>query len=217
MQSSSDVEPKGMYMRKLCVTAAVAAVLAMPVGASAQAAWDSPLLLPPRPQPGLGIFLADMEGGGLGVLGTWRSTTWDYGLRFGLAEGSGDEDLAVFGGADFMGPINTASSDFPLDIDWVVGAGAGIGDGVRLSVPVGLTLGYSIQGEDARFIPYATPRVVLDAFLGGDDRDEDLDLGIAVDLGLDLRLMRGGALAGKSIRVGASIGDRDALAIGIVF
>ena len=204
-------------MRKLCLTAAMAAALAVPVGASAQAAWDSPLLLPPRPQPGLGIFLADMEGGGLGVLGTWRSSTWDYGLRFGLSEGRGDEDLAVFGGVDFMGPINTASSDFPLDIDWVLGAGAGIGDGVRLSVPLGLTLGYSFQGEDARFIPYVTPRVVMDAFFGRENRDSELDLGIAVDLGLDLRLLRGGAMAGKTIRVGASIGDRDALAIGIVF
>ena len=42
-------------------------------------------------------------------------------------------------------------------------------------------------------------------------------VGVAVDLGLDLRLMRGGPLAGKSIRFGASIGDHDALAVGIVF
>lgn len=204
-------------MRRICLTVMVAAGLAMPGLASAQAAWDAPLLLPPRPQPGLGLFLADMAGGGLGILGTWRSTTWDYGLRFGIAEGSGDEDLTVFGGADFMGLINTATSDFPLDIDWVVGVGAGIGDGVLISVPAGLTLGVSFQGEDARFIPYATPRVILDAAFGNDQRDSELDLGIAVDLGLDLRLMRGGPLAGKSIRFGASIGDHDALAVGIVF
>ncbi|HSJ31365.1 MAG TPA: hypothetical protein VK933_08020 [Longimicrobiales bacterium] len=204
-------------MRRICLTVLMAAGLAVPGLANAQAAWDAPLLLPPRPQPGIGIFLADMAGGGLGILGTWRSPTWDYGLRFGLAEGSGDEDLTVFGGADFMGPINTATSDFPLDIDWVVGAGAGIGNGVLISVPAGLTLGFSFQGEDARFIPYFTPRVILDAAFGNDTRDSELDLGVAVDLGLDLRLMRGGPLAGKSIRFGASIGDHDALAVGIVF
>lgn len=204
-------------MRRICLTVLMAAGLAAPGLANAQAAWDAPLLLPPRPQPGIGIFLADMAGGGLGILGTWRSPTWDYGLRFGLAEGSGDEDLTVFGGADFMGPINTATSDFPLDIDWVVGAGAGIGNGVLISVPAGLTLGFSFQGEDARFIPYFTPRVILDAAFGNDTRDSELDLGVAVDLGLDLRLMRGGPLAGKSIRFGASIGDHDALAVGIVF
>jgi hypothetical protein len=204
-------------MKKLCLMALLVIGLVLPARANAQAAWDAPLLLPPRPQPGLGIFLADVHGGGLGVLGTWRSTTWNYGLRFGLAEGSGDEDLTVFGGVDYMGPINTASSDFPLDIDWVLGAGAGIGDGVRFSIPLGLTFGFSFQGEDARFVPYFTPRVIVDAVSGNDNRDSDMDLDLAVDLGLDLRLLRGGPLAGKSIRFGATLGDRDALAVGIVF
>jgi hypothetical protein len=203
-------------MKKLCTTVLLAAALVLPAGASAQTAWDSPLLLPPRPQPGLGIYLADMHAGGLGVLGAWRSSTWNYGLRFGLSEGSGDEDVAVFGGVDYTGLINTATSDFPLDVDWLFGAGAGISDGVRFSVPLGLTLGVSFQGEDARFVPFMTPRVVLDAFFGNDVRGNDLDLDLAVDVGLDLRLMRG-PLAGKSIRFAASLGDRDALAAGVVF
>jgi hypothetical protein len=203
-------------MKKLCTTVLLAAALVLPAGASAQTAWDSPLLLPPRPQPGLGIYLADMHAGGLGVLGAWRSSTWNYGLRFGLSEGSGDEDVAVFGGVDYTGLINTATSDFPLDVDWMFGAGAGISDGVLFSVPLGLTLGVSFQGEDARFVPFMTPRVVLDAFFGNDVRGNDLDLDLAVDVGLDLRLMRG-PLAGKSIRFAASLGDRDALAAGVVF
>jgi hypothetical protein len=198
------------------MTVLLAAALVLPAGASAQTAWDSPLLLPPRPQPGLGIYLADMHAGGLGVLGAWRSSTWNYGLRFGLSEGSGDEDVAVFGGVDYTGLINTATSDFPLDVDWLLGAGAGISDGVRFSVPLGLTLGVSFQGEDARFVPFMTPRVVLDAFFGNDVRGSGLDLDFAVDVGLDLRLMRG-PLAGKSIRFAASLGDRDALAAGVVF
>jgi hypothetical protein len=203
-------------MKRIHSSAAVMIALLIPCGASAQTAWDSPLLLPPRPQPGLGIYLADMEGGGLGVLGTWRSTTWNYGLRFGLSESSGDEDVSVFGGVDYSGMINSASTDFPLDVDWVFGIGAGIGDGVRVSAPLGITLGYSFQGEGARFVPYLTPRVILDALFGGNS-DDELDLGIAVDLGLDVRLLGGGAFAGKSIRFGASLGDRDALALGIVF
>lgn len=203
-------------MRKFCLTLLVGA-LAMPTALRAQAAWDSPLLLPPQPQPGLGIFLADMDGGGIGILGTWRSSTWNYGLRFGLAEGRGDEDLTAFGGVDFTGSVNSASTDFPIDIDWVLGAGAGIGDGLRISAPAGLSLGHSIQGEGARFVPYIIPRVVLDAFLGS-DRDDDIDLGFALDIGLDVRFLTGGGpFTGRSIRFGASLGDRDALALGIVF
>ncbi|HEX6307119.1 MAG TPA: hypothetical protein VFZ69_02960 [Longimicrobiales bacterium] len=204
-------------MRKLRSSVVLLVAFLIPSGVRAQAAWDAPLLLPPQPQPGLGLFLADMDGGGLGVLGTWRSSTWNYGLRFGLSEGSGDEDLAVFGGVDYMGFINSASTDFPVDVDWVLGVGAGISDGVRISAPAGVTLGLSLQSETARFVPYLTPRVVLDAFLGG-NADDDLDLGLAVDIGLDVRLLGvGGPLSGNSIRFGASLGDRDALALGIVF
>lgn len=203
-------------MKRFCLGILIVTLTSLPAAVSAQVAWDSPLLLPPRPQPGLGIFLADMDPGGLGVLGTWRSSTYNYGLRFGIAEGAGDEDLAVFGGVDYLGTINTASTDFPLDVDWLLGAGASVGDGLLLSAPAGLTVGHSFQTEGARFIPYVTPRVIFDAYFASGD--SDLDLGFAVDVGLDVRLMgSGGPFAGRSIRFGASIGDRDALALGLVF
>lgn len=205
-------------MRTICVAGLLLAALALPRAASGQTAWDAPLLLPPRPVPGLGLYLTDMHGGGLGVLGAWRSSSWNYGLRLGISDGGGDEDLAVFGGIDYMGPINTASSDFPVDIDWVLGAGMGISDGVRVSLPAGLSFGLSFQGEGARFVPFVTPRVILDAFLGSDRRDDNLDLGLAMDLGLDMRIMSGnGPFAGRSIRFAASVGDRHAVGVGIVF
>lgn len=205
-------------MKKICLIAMLVAAAALPSGASGQTAWDAPLLLPPRPAPGLGLYLTDMHRGGLGFLAAWRSSTYNYGLRGGISDGGGDEDLAVFGGVDFMGPVNTASTEFPIDVDWVLGAGLGISDGARLSVPAGLSLGFSFQSEGARFVPYLTPRVILDGFIGGPDRGDNLDLGFAMDLGLDLHVLRGGGpLAGRSIRFGASLGDRDALGIGIVF
>jgi hypothetical protein len=203
-------------MKKTCLIVAI--LMAAPPGVRAQTAWDAPLLLPPQPAPGVGVYLTDMHSGGLGVLGTWRSSTWNYGLRLGISDGGSNDDLAVFGGVDYNGPINFASSDFPLDLDWVLGAGLGISDGVRLSVPLGLTAGLSFQSEGARFVPYLTPRVILDARFGREDRDSDLDLDVALDIGLDVRLMGGtGPLAGRTIRFGASLGDRDALGIGIIF
>lgn len=189
-----------------------------PAAAAAQTAWDSPLLLPPQPEDGFGIFLMDMHSGGIGVMGTWRSPSWNYGLRAGISEGAGGEGVAVFGGIDYMGPVNRASDDFPLDIDWVFGAGVGISNGVRVSLPLGLTTGHTFRGQGAAFTPYLTPRVVLDGWFGSERRGENLQLDFAVDVGLDLRIFGGGGpLANTTIRFGASIADRSAVGIGLVF
>jgi hypothetical protein len=191
-----------------------------PAAASAQTAWDAPLLLPPRPADGFGIFLTDMHRGGIGVMGTWQSPVWNYGLRAGISEGPGRDGLAVFGGIDYSGALNRADANFPLDIDWVFGAGLGVSDGVLLSFPLGLTAGHSFRGQGGVFTPYVTPRVVLDAAFGRDAPNDRSHVGLdlAVDLGLDIRILGGGGpFGGTTIRFGGTIGDRSALALGVVF
>jgi hypothetical protein len=200
-------------MRKGVLALAVAAVLA-PGAAAGQIAWDSPLLLPPRAQPGFGIFLVDVHGGDLGVMGLWRSPSWNFGVRGGIAEARGD-DIGVYGGIDFEGALTRATEEFPLDIDWVFGVGVGVAEGALISLPLGLTVGHQFEGDGVGFLPYVTPRVVLDACLDcgrGNDDDDDISLDFAVDLGLDLRLTRAFV-----IRFGATLGDREGVAIGLIF
>jgi hypothetical protein len=181
--------------------------------AAAQIAWDAPYLVPPAAPPGFGIYLMDVHGGSLGLMGAWRSRTGGYGLRAGIAE-SRDDDVGVFGGVDFSGRVHRANANFPLDVDWVFGAGLGVADWVRVSVPLGLTLGHTFRGDGATFVPYITPRIFLDAAFDDDREDDtDTDLGLAVDLGMDLRFARSGFI----VRFGASLGDREAVAIGLVF
>ncbi|CAN5721514.1 hypothetical protein BH23GEM9_BH23GEM9_12730 [soil metagenome] len=196
------------------------ALTLMPCMAQSQTAWDSPLLLPPRPADGIGIYLVDMSGGGIGLMGTWRSPVWNFGVRAGMSEGGAGDELAVFGGVDFMGPVTTATADLPVDVDWIVGAGMGINDGARISFPAGLTASHSVQTEGARFTPFITPRIVLDGFIGGErrERSRTVDLGFALDIGLDLRLTGiEGPFAGSTIRFAASVGDRSAIGIGLAF
>lgn len=182
----------------------------------AQVAWDAPLLAPPQPPAGFGIFLMEAADGDLGVMGTWRGRPGGLGLRFGVAEDAPFDDAAFFGGIDVSGIITRANTDFPLDLGWVAGAGLSGGElGVLLSFPVGLSLGRTFTSPDATFTPYVTPRVVVDAFFRDDDGpgdDDDLDLEFAADLGIDPAFQRT-----WSIRFGATLGDRDALAIGISF
>jgi hypothetical protein len=191
------------------------ALLMLGIGAgqgSAQAAWDSPLLLPPLARDGIGVFVMDAEGGGIGLMALYRSPIWNYGLRAGIAESGRDNRISVFGGIDYAGTITRATPDFPLDVEWVFGAGLSFDETIRVSVPVGLTTGHAFRADGATFTPYATPRIVFDGYIGGERPGRRNALELAVDLGLDMELA-----AGFTVRFGATIGRREAVALGIHF
>lgn len=200
-------------MRKRLVWLVFALMVGGAGPAAAQVAWDSPLLLPPAPPAGFGIYLVEAAGGDLGVMASWRGRGSMFGFRGGIAEQEFTEDIAAFGGIDFSGRLTRASADFPLDVDWVAGLGLGVGDDATLfSVPFGVSLGRRLDAEGATFTPYGTPRLVVDACLDcpGDD---DIELDFGLDLGVDIALRQGWA-----IRFGVVLGDdREALAIGFLF
>jgi hypothetical protein len=200
--------------RKRAIMGLLAGIFFLPpLSAEGQVAWDGPLLSSPSAPSGWGVYLTDpSHGSGIGVLGTWNGGG-PLGFRLGLAEGRRD-DLAVYGGVDLAGALVRASSDFPLDMDWVTGAGLGVGDAMLLSFPLGLSLGRAVSADGVWFNPYVTPRVVLDAWMGTSRPRDELDMRIAVDLGIDLAFDPGWA-----IRFGATLGKRNvrALAVGASF
>lgn len=199
-------------MKKYVLAMALGAVLATAGQASAQVAWDAPFLTPPQAQPGLGLYLADPSVGDIGFVGTWRAPgkSRNLGFRLGLANDWRDE-LSVFSGVDVSGALTRATTDFPLDVDWVFGAGLGVGHFAFISFPLGLSVGHTFVGDGVRFTPYMTPRVALDARMGGGIKS-DIDMSFSVDLGLDIAFQ-----PTWRIRFGGSFGDRDAVALGIVF
>ena len=199
--------------RHVALASLVTAFMLAPNPASAQAAWDAPMLLAPGAPAGFGIHLVDPgRGAGIGALGTWRANPAPVGLgfRLGVVEGRFD-DVALVGGVDVAGAIARTDSEVPVDIMWFAGAGLGLDDDVLLSFPVGIAAGVSFEGENVQFRPYIAPRFILDAFLG-DEVDDDLDLGIAAEIGLDLQFAQPWA-----IRASGSFGDRESVSIGIVF
>jgi len=202
----------GTNLRRKAIFCLIAGIFFLPPrSAEGQVAWDAPLLSSPSAPAGWGIFLTDpSHGSGIGVLGTWNGGG-PLGFRLGVAEGRRD-DLALYGGVDLAGAIVRASSDFPLDLDWVTGAGMGVGDAMLLSFPLGLSLGRAVTADGVWFNPYVTPRVVLDAWMGSSRPRDGLHMRLAVDLGIDLAFDPRWA-----IRFGATLGDRDALAVGVSF
>lgn len=200
-------------MSRILCAGLVAILLALSAGSNAiaQTKWDSPMLMPPNPMGKLGVYLVDPADLNTGVLATYRPAG-KLGFRLGIADGPGQDDLTIFGGAEMTRILRPASDDFPLDIAWFVGAGAGLGDYTIISVPVGLTLGNTITGDGVNFTPYFGLKVAMDVYLGDARPRDDLDMDIAVDLGIDLQFQ-----GGWIIRFGGSFGDRGAVAIGLVF
>jgi hypothetical protein len=180
--------------------------------ARAQIAWDAPLHVGSATPAGWGLYLIDAAGGtGVGVLSTFRGQDGPgLGWRLLLGEDQ-DGKLSVAGGADYSGMLIRHRDDFPVDLFWVTGAGVGIGEAVLVSVPLGLGVGRALETDDIRFHPYLTPRVILDAPLGGGG-DAEMSLGFGVDLGVDLNFDPGWAF-----RFAATLGDRNAMSIGISF
>lgn len=192
---------------------AVSLVATLSTPTSAQVPWESPLLIGPASPGGVSLFLID-PGEGLGAMGQWQAsgTGRPVGFRIGLAE-THDDRISVFGGVDFTGHLLSHSADFPLDVIWVTGLGVGVQGDAVLTIPFGVSMGRLVTEEGFWFHPYLAPRLVVDAYLGDDETDQhshdDLDLGFALDVGADFSFTGSWA-----IRLGASVGDRDGLAIG---
>jgi len=197
-----------MKIRVLALT--LGCLLGLAAEARSQVVWDSPSLIPPRAPAGTGILLVDAHRAGVGVLGTWRGTPLGMGLRLGIADG---DDIAVFGGLDFVSPLMRASPAFPLDLSWFAGVGAGYDEWAVISVPFGLTIGRTFGAPDVQFTPYLAPKLIADAHLDrGPGDDNELELNFDVDLGFDVRFQPGWRL-----RLGAGLGSRSGLAFGLVF
>ncbi len=191
------------------------ASMLVPAAASAQVAWESPMMMGPGTSGGLTVLLLDGAGArDWGVMGIWRlgPTPGGMGIRGGVAEDHSG-DLALFGGVDVSGQLAWHDDRFPLDVIWMAGAGAGVSSGgVLLSVPAGVALGRVIRNEQLQFTPYVGPRLALDVFFGDDNVEDDVELGVAVDLGFDLAFS-----PSWTLRFGSSIGDHDAVAVGVAF
>ena len=185
--------------------------LAMAAPAAAQLPWDGTTSLAPDSPEGLGISILDPgDSGDFAVEGMWRRSPAPvgFGVRAGVGEDFAD-DIAVYAGVDLSGTILTPTSDLPIGMIWLFGAGASVGEEVWAAFPVGLSVGANLESEGISFRPYVVPRIDLDIMSGPGD---SMDLNAAVDVGLDLEFDPSWV-----IRFSAAFGDRDAIKIGVTF
>ena len=190
--------------------AAIILTAALAVPASAQIAWDSPALISPVAPAGVSLFLMDASGGELGGLATYRHEAGPVGLgyRFAVAdEGGADSGVAVAAGFDVSGFLSRGVEGSEVDVVWWSGGGVGVGNETVVSIPLGIVLGWTGSGGDVILSPYGGGHLILDF---STLESNTIDLSGVADLGLDLVLP-----SGWIVRFGATIGDRDAIALGV--
>lgn len=204
-----------MFKRSLIFTAALTATFTG--NASAQAGWDAPTFFSPRPMDDVGIYAfktnAASIGDPTGLKLIWRqSGNLNLGVHAGTAD-LGNVGEAILLGGEFYGPLSGATASTGLVMSWGLGAGAVFGDDyIDLSVPLGVSIGMNLGTGGVSLLPYVHPRVSLDvsSFGSGANEVTDTNLGLSVDVGVDVGLGERFIL-----RAGGSFGDREAYGAGL--
>jgi hypothetical protein len=199
----------------LAATLGALALLALP--ASAQLAWDTPRLLGPNVPDGFGVHwlrAGALPGDGDALLVTWAPPGLPAGmsLRGGGGRGAGG-DVAGFGGVDVSAPLTERRPGLPVDLSWNAGAGLGVGQWVLFSVPVGLSAGRAWSSGAVWIAPYVSAGLALDLRVGDEAPDKEFEVQPAADVGVDLSLDRARRV---TLRAAASLGDRQAVAVGVL-
>jgi len=202
-----------MQLRSLLVCASGIAFTAPAL--TAQIAWETPRLLGPESPEGFGVHwlrAGTLPGDGNAVLVTWDlpGLPRAIGLRGGAGDGS-DGSASVFGGLDVRTELTRHRPGQPVDVSWTVGVGLGVGDYGLLTVPVGISAGRSWTSGSVWLAPYAGVGIALDLRMGGAAPQDEFVVQPSADLGVDLALDRGRRLV---LRAAASLGDRQAIAVG---
>ena len=181
----------------------------LPAALTGQVAWEGPSLVSPYAPGGLSVFLVGADpGGALGAMAQWRTTrgALGWGYRGGVVQDDADQAV-VFAGVDVSGVLARSVEDADVHVAWWSGLGAGVGDEVLVSIPLGLVVAWQGLGDGTVFSPYAGGHVTLDLATG---EGGDAALDGSLDVGLDLTLT-----SGWIVRFGAALFGRGSLGVGI--
>jgi hypothetical protein len=199
----------------LPVLLALALSLASVDPAASQFVWDTPRMIGPESPGGLGVYW--MRSGALpgdsdAVMGTWTLPGFGgaVAVRGGGGRGVAGEP-AGFGGVDVRAPLARHDDRQPIDLEWTGGVGAGVGQYVLISAPVGVAAGRSWASGSVWFAPYVYLGIALDYAFGDAAPDDEFDVQGSAGVGFDLALDRGRRFV---IRTSAALADRQTFAVG---
>ncbi len=204
---------------------AASAVLLCAVPASAQF-YSYPAFQPPQiADREFNFAVADGGRSGTSLLVQWReglSRGSEFRLDAGIAdpEGRGASSRLILGGS-WGYQLHQGSNDVPLAIQFTAGLGGSFGGGQSLlRIPAGLSVGHRFDLEGGiSVMPFAHPRISLDTCNEcGRNGRRDTDIGVDVDLGVDVRFTRAIAVRAAAMLGGSDFqGRQDAVGIGLIW
>lgn len=162
---------------------------------TASAQIFTPTYMSPAMSSDLGIYVSDGPGD-FALEGIWRQGMggMDLGLRAGLVD-VGDAALTI--GGELRTPLGLATA--PLNVAITGGIQGMIGEGEALGIQAGLSVGHTFIADQLALTPYIHPRI---AVINGFAPDDDGDVDVLADVGLDVDLS-----SGLSVRLGIAISD----------
>lgn len=205
-------------MNRIVKVAACVLVLAAVVGApaAAQIVWDTPRMIGPESPRGFGLYW--LRAGALPEDNDAAFVTLampgfggSVSVRGGAGEGVAGE-IAGFGGVDLRAPIARHTDTQPLDIEWTGGAGVSVGEYILVSVPMGISAGRSWSSGSVWFAPYVSLGAALDFRTGDEAPEEEFEVQPSAGVGLDLAFDSARRFV---LRTATSLGDRQAIAVGL--
>jgi hypothetical protein len=183
-------------------------------------AWSYPALQPPRiANREFNFGVADAGGGGTSLLFQWREAaatrsmlSFDAGV---VAPDTREGDNAVFVFGQYAYQSHRATDEVPLDFLFTLGAGVALGSGSVLRVPVGMSMGNRFELQnDMAITPWLHPRISLDAC---DCRGDDLEVGVAFDVGANLELSPRLAVRVAALFAGNEAFSNDGVALSLAW
>lgn len=182
--------------------------------AHAQILPDSPRLLGVLPEEGVGLFYlrpSSLPGDDQAALVTWRPSALPEAVRIRLGGGIGaGETEAGLAGIDVKIPIAAAGR---AQVAWTSGLAASYGEWGVISLPVGLIAGAVWSEGSVTLAPWLGVGVGFDVQFGEEAPDDEFEVRPAADLGLDVAF---DAARRVLLRGAVSLGDRSAVAVGLV-
>ena len=199
--------------RGVATALAVATLLTLSApGEAAAQGWDAPRMLgpyTPMDRSALWVNPGNDEGGGDGVLLTWRPRGWSPQVSL--------RALGVFGGANDRGGAGI-DLRMPLALNevavtWQTGLGFSVSEATtRINLPLQLAASKSFSEGQVWIAPWASAGFSLDWQSSPPRNGDDFDVLGVVEAGLDLSLDTQRQVV---FRLGWSLWERHAFALGV--